>query len=202
MPEQPKQDRPKRARYRPKAETLALLKVSESNQRPGGINPRKPSPFFWHPPDQHPFGELQSAARQSSRRCPGATEAFLAAYNRPEVVPVAAVRNESPADQLAAKVTEFALSHEADAIGIAPMDPLYVFDGYTINDPWVIMLALAHNYERLKHVPSDETNGIGVTDVGDQYARGTQVPTDLPTGSAHRGTTLAHIPDLWRTPYF
>ena len=34
------------------------------------------------------------------------------------------------------------------------------------------MLGLAPNYERLKEVPSDETNGIGVVDVGDQYARG------------------------------
>jgi|HubBroStandDraft_6_1064221.scaffolds.fasta_scaffold69143_2 hypothetical protein len=44
------------------------------------------------------------------------------------------------------------------------MDPLYVFEGYTIDEPWVIVLALAHNYERLKQVPSDETNGVGVTD--------------------------------------
>jgi epoxyqueuosine reductase len=49
-----------------------------------------------------------------------------------------------------------------------------VFEGYTIDHPWVIVLALAHNYERLKQVPSDETNGIGVTDIGDQYARGTR----------------------------
>jgi len=40
--------------------------------------------------------------------------------------------------------------------------------------PGFIVLALAHNYERLKEVPSDETNGIGVVDVGDQYARGTR----------------------------
>jgi epoxyqueuosine reductase QueG len=54
------------------------------------------------------------------------------------------------------------------------MDPLYVFEGYTIDEPWVIVLALAHNYECLKEVPSDETNGVGVVDVGDQYARGTR----------------------------
>jgi epoxyqueuosine reductase QueG len=53
------------------------------------------------------------------------------------------------------------------------MDPLYLFEGYKINEPWVITLALAHNYERLKQVRSDETNGAGVTDVGEQYARGT-----------------------------
>jgi epoxyqueuosine reductase len=36
------------------------------------------------------------------------------------------------------------------------------------------MLAFSHNYQRLKQVPSDETNGVGVCNVGDQYARGTR----------------------------
>jgi epoxyqueuosine reductase len=135
---------------------------------------RKASPFFWHPPDQHPFGDLQVVARQSSRRCPGAAEAFAAAYNHPALLPIAEERNESSADQLASEMREYALSHEADAVGVAAMDPLYVFQGYTIEEPWVIVLALAHNYERLREVPSDETNGIGVCDVGDQYARGTR----------------------------
>lgn len=54
------------------------------------------------------------------------------------------------------------------------MDPLYVFEGYSIEEPWVIVLALAHNYGRLKEVPSYETNGVGVCDVADQYGRGTR----------------------------
>jgi epoxyqueuosine reductase QueG len=67
------------------------------------------------------------------------------------------------------------MAHEAGGVGIAPMDPLYVFEGYTIDEPWVIVLALAPDYERLKEVPSDETNGIGVCEIGAQYARGTRV---------------------------
>jgi epoxyqueuosine reductase len=180
MPDESNPRRPKPNQYHPRAETLELLKVS-GNPINGLGEPieRRPSPFFWHPPDQHPYGELQIVARQSSRNCPGSVPAFQAAYNYPELVPVAESRNESPAAQLAAEATAFALAHEADAVGIAPMDPLYVFEGYTINEPWVIVLALAHNYERLKEVPSDETNGIGVCDVGDQYARGTRASYGL-----------------------
>ena len=167
--------RPARKTYHPKAETLALLKVSGNPINGlGETTPRKPSPFFWHPPHQHPYGPLQDLARQSSRRCPGSAPAFLAAYNHPPLLPVAPQPNPAPAAQLAAEAAAFALAHEADGFGIAPMDPLYIFEGYTIDEPWVIVLALAHNYERLKEVPSDETNGIGVTDVGDQYARGTR----------------------------
>jgi epoxyqueuosine reductase QueG len=152
-----------------------LLKISGNPINGlGETTQRRPSPFFWHPPDQHPYGDLQIVARKNSRSCPGSPEAFQAAYNYPELVQVAETRSSAAAEQLASEVKAFALAHEADDAGIASMDPLYVFEGYTISEPWVIVLALAHNYERLKEVPSDETNGIGVVDVGDQYARGTR----------------------------
>ena len=165
----------RRKPYIPNPETLALLRVSGNPINGlGEATVRRASPFFWHPADQHPYGDLQMVARQSSRKCPGATEAFAAAYNHPGLCPIAEERNPAPAEQLAEEIKTFALSHEVDAVGIAEMGPLYIFEGYTIEEPWVIVLALAHNYERLRQVPSDETNGVGVTDVGDQYARGTR----------------------------
>jgi epoxyqueuosine reductase len=171
----PNRERSKRQPYIPRPETLALMKVSGNPiNGVGEASPRRASPFFWHPPDQHPWGDLQNVARQSSRKCPGSAAAFQAAYSHPELIPVARERNECSDEQFAAEATAFALSHEADAIGIAAMDPLYVFEGYAIEEPWVIVLAFAHNYEQLKQVPSDETNGAGVTDVGEQYARGTR----------------------------
>jgi ferredoxin len=168
--------RPKRNSYKPKPETLALLRLSGNTINGlGETECRRPSPFFWHPPDKHPYGELQIVARTNSRKCPGSAEVFAAAYTHPELIPVAEVRRQGTAEDFAAEATAFALSREAGGVGIAPMDPLYVFEGYTINEPWVIVLALAPDYERLKEVPSDETNGIGVTEIGTQYARGTQV---------------------------
>jgi epoxyqueuosine reductase QueG len=83
-------------------------------------------------------------------------------------------RREAAATELSAEARAFALSHEADDFGIAPMDPMYVFEGYSIEEPWVIVLASAHDYERLSQVPSDESNGVGVSDVGDRYAQGTR----------------------------
>src|ERR1700722_1641346 len=155
---------PKRRSYKPRPETVALLKVSGNpNNGLGETTPRRPSPFFWHPPDQHPYGDLQIVARKSSRSCPGSPETFQAAYNYPELIPEAKERTGASAAQLANEVKAFSFAHEADDIGIAPMDPLYVFEEYTIEEPWVIVLALAHNYERLIEVPSDETNGVGAT---------------------------------------
>lgn len=121
-------------------------------------------------------------------------QAFLAAHSYPELVPVADVRNEAAAEQFAEEATAFALSREADGVGIAPVDPRYVFEGYTSNEPWVIVLALAHVYERLKHVPSDETNGVGVTDIADQYARGTRASYALANWIRKQGYNASAYP--------
>ena len=51
------------------------------------------------------------------------------------------------------------------------MDLLFVFEGWTIQEPWVIMLVLSHNCKRLKQVPFDETNGDGPADVGETYGK-------------------------------
>src|SRR6204780_5290426 len=97
--------RPKRGSYKPKPETVALLKVSGNPINGlGETTPRRPSPFFWYPPDQHPYGELQIVARKSSRGCPGSPEAFQAAYNHPQLIPVAEARNPAPSEQLASEV--------------------------------------------------------------------------------------------------
>jgi epoxyqueuosine reductase len=87
---------------------------------------------------------------------------------------VADQRSKASAEQHSADLSAFALAHEADALGIAALDPIWVFEGYTIHEPWVIILALAHNYDKLKQFPSDETSSEGVTDMGMQYARGTR----------------------------
>lgn len=175
MTEAPNPRRPKRGTWHPQPETAALLRVSGSSVNGvGETTPRRASPFFWHPPEQHPWGDLQLLARINSRKCPGSMEAFHGAYEYPDLVPVDGKVNDSSPQELAEAVKEFALTHEADDVGIANMDPSYVFDGYSIDHPRVIVLALAHNYERLREVPSDEKNGIGVCDVGDQYARGTR----------------------------
>jgi epoxyqueuosine reductase len=192
---EPNPRRPKRGSYMPQAETLSLLKVSgNAINGLGETVERQASPFFWHPPTQHPYEELQIVARRNSRKCPGSAEVFMAAYQHPELIPVAETRNMASAADLAAEVTSFALAHEAGAVGIAQMDPLYVFEGYTIEEPWVIVLALAPDYEKLKEVPSDEANGVGVCAIGEQYARGTRSSYALANWIRSQGYTANAYP--------
>ena len=175
MPEQAIEERPKRKKIQPRPETLTLLRASGNPINGlGETQPRRPSPFFWHPPELHPFKDLQVAARERMSQCPGFDKSFAPARNHPPLIAVADKRREATAEEFSAGVKTFALAHEADDVGITPMDPLYVFEGYQIGEPWVVMLAAAHNYDRLSQVPSDETNGEGLSDVGDRYAQGTR----------------------------
>ena len=84
-PESANPRRPRRGSYKPRPETLALLKVSGNPINGlGEAEVRRASPFFWHPPDQHPYGDLQGVARTSSRKCPGSAEVFISAYTHPD----------------------------------------------------------------------------------------------------------------------
>src|ERR1700734_912247 len=94
MPDEAKLQGIRRKPYTPDPKTLSLLRVSgNSINGVGETAVRRASPFFWHPPEQHPYGDLQMVARQNSRKCPGSTEAFAAAYNHPGLGPIATDRN-------------------------------------------------------------------------------------------------------------
>jgi len=187
--------RPKRGTYRPQPETISLLTVSGNTINGlGETTPRQASPFFWHPPNLHPYGELQNVARKNSRKCPGSAEVFMAAYTHPELAPIAEARNPAPAAQLTDEATAVALANGASAVGITAMDPMYVFEGHTIEEPWVIVLELAPDYEKLKQVPSDETNGVGVSAIGEQYARGTRSSYALANWIRSQGYTAHAYP--------
>jgi hypothetical protein len=127
---------PKRGTYQPKPETLALLRVSGNPINGlGETEERRPSPFFWHPPTVHPYGDLQMVARLSSRNCPGSEEAFGAACNYPVLEPVAEVRKQASPKEWSKAVQEFAVTHEADAAGITAMNPFIFLRGTQSRNP-------------------------------------------------------------------
>ncbi|MGH8188374.1 MAG: 4Fe-4S dicluster domain-containing protein [Steroidobacteraceae bacterium] len=64
-------------------------------------------------------------------------------------------------------VKAFALSHEADLVGITRMREDWVYEGFEIKQPWIIMEGVAQNYDRIKTAPDHTTN----MEVLDQYNR-------------------------------
>jgi ferredoxin len=84
-----------------------------------------------------------------------------------ECVPVAPYRVEDSPENWTSKVKEFALANEANMVGIARMKEEWVYDGFEVTLPWIIMEGVVQNFERIATAPEETTN----MEVLDQYNR-------------------------------
>jgi epoxyqueuosine reductase len=141
--------------------------LGESEQRP-------PSPFFWHEASLQTHGDLQRYVVSHFYDAPGVAEAFsrdpvtLELLPRgPDPIPVAAERVERSPTEWTEAVKAFALANEADLVGIARLDPLWVYEGFAIAEEWLIVLGFAHDYDEISQAPAVP----GGREVGRQYTR-------------------------------
>src|SRR5471032_3320029 len=149
-------------RWEPPAETLSHFPEVSGNTVNGlGEEERRPpSPFFWHEASLQTHGELQGYVARRFAMAPEVSEAFnrdpVTMQQRPrgpDPIPVAPERLErSPAEWTEA-VKAFALANEADLVGIARVDPLWVYEGFEIAEQWLIMLGFAHDYDEIAQAP-------------------------------------------------
>lgn len=160
----------------------------------GEREPRQASPFFWHPADQHPFGTLQALASNGCRVNQAATDAFMEANTYPELVPVNPTRADRTPEAWTTLARDFALNHEADLFGATPVRAHYVVQGYSVDEPNVIVLGIAHDYEELRQVTADHASGRGITEVGRQYARGTRTSYALANWIRSQGYAAKPFP--------
>jgi epoxyqueuosine reductase len=145
---------------------------------------RRPKPFFWHTPDKQPFGAMQGYTLNIMYGLEDAQpiwEAFALgkepgtfSQRGPEPIAKADVAVDKTPAQWNEAIRAFALANKADDIGIAALDPNWVFEGYEINLPWIISIAVQHDYEEVKEAPSLPGNNRAIVEVGKQYTRGAE----------------------------
>ncbi len=135
---------------------------------------RRPSPFFWHPPERQTHGELQQEVTDYHRRSAEVRHWFNPnppGGRGPEPVPRAEEIVEKSAAEWSALVREFTLGNESDLVGIARMDPMWIYEGYEIDDPWVIMIGVEMEYAELAEAPSSFENTRAAVVVAKEYNR-------------------------------
>ena len=160
-------------------EALKRLFPSISGNSVNGLGEqkrRRPSPIFWHLNLDMPFARLQQALFERMDSDPRLKEELRRGDRGPtKPEPVTPEIVENTADEWSAKIKDFALAHEADLVGIVRLDPLWVFEGYEVTEPWLIMLGVAMDYDRLSTAP-EITAGI---EVMEKYNRGTRAARHL-----------------------
>ena len=164
----------------------------------GETETRRPSPFFWHPVDRHDFGALQEAVIGHHRLSKGIAETYSPKSPRgPKPIEQAAARVEKDAEGWTAAVKEYALANEADLVGITPMDPSYVFEGYEINDPWVIVIGVAMDHAELNKAPDTLDDPSSGVEVGRQYNRAARACRTLANHILAQGYKAKAYPGPW-----
>lgn len=147
---------------------------------------RSPKPFFWHDPSFHPWGPMQGYTLQIMFGLPGEGERIAQAFHvagngmsfeqrGPEPNQVAGTRIEKTPEEWSDALKAFAIDNDADDIGIARLDPAWVYEGFEVKYPNIVTIAVAHNYDEVKEAPSVPGNPRAIMEVGKQYTRGATV---------------------------
>ena len=164
----------------------------------GETKPRLASPFFWHPHSKQAFGALQDAVLEHHRLSAGVRATYSPQAPRgPRGVDQAPQAVVKDAAGWTAAIRKFALENEADLVGIVPMNPDYVFDGYEINEPWIVMIGVAMNHERLNAAPDSLEEPTSAVEVGEQYNRAARVSRNLANYIMEQG----HYAKAYAGPY-
>jgi epoxyqueuosine reductase QueG len=177
--------------WQPKPETLAHMPPNSGNavNGLGEERLRRPSPFFWHDPALQTHGEMQAYTIRimyGSEDSEAVRDAFMVDVERggflqrgPAAIERAAHRVERTAGEWAKDVKAFALASGADLAGIAALDPLWVYEGFEITYPNIIMIGVAHDYEQISKAPSPPGDNRAIAEVGRQYTRAARAANTL-----------------------
>jgi hypothetical protein len=170
--------------FSPGPEVRALLPEVSGNaiNGLGEAKARRATPIMWHDADILAHGDLQQWFRAQG----GAAEANIERQANKEysALPLPELAAERPAGSAAewtARVKAAALEREADLVGIARLDPAWIFAGYEARWDWVVVLAVAMDPAALATAPSARSQ----TEVHRQYGRGTRAAHKL-AGWMHR----------------
>ena len=163
-------DRP----FEPSAEQAALLPEISGNavNGLGEREFRRPSPVYWHHPSKIAHGPVMRWMLNKTTTEVPEIDALGEKFGGRGPDDAAAIADERTADSpesWSRRVKEFATAHEADLVAIARFDAGWLFEGYEMAAPWVVVLAVAMDQARLAEVWPDHGS---VIEVMAQYNRG------------------------------
>jgi epoxyqueuosine reductase QueG len=163
--------------WQPSPEVAALFPETSGNaiNGLGEHTPRPPRYVMWTRPDRIAHGRVQQHVNQTYEAHPRLSGAFSGPERRAKPVPLAAERRQDTPENWAGRVKEFARAHEADLVGIARIDPLWVFEGAKVHAPFVVVLGVAMDHAELAKAPEVDSPA----EVARQYNRGTRAAKAL-----------------------
>ncbi len=143
---------------------------------------RRASPFFWHPPDRQTHGALQKEVTDYHRQSDAVRKWFSSdppGGRGPEAVPQSEEKVSKPPAEWSGIVKQFTLANESDLVGIAEIDPTWIYEGYELDEPRVIIIGVAMDYAELAEAPSSFDNPRAAVVVAKEYNRAARACREL-----------------------
>jgi ferredoxin len=159
--------------YTPNSYFLKHFPPGKSGNTVNGLGEtevRQASPFFWHKPELQEFGELQQAVINYHRQSPAIAAAYSSGDHRgPAPLAKSSKKTVLSNEQASRNIKEFVRANEGDLVGIVKMDPLWVYEGFQIKEPWVIIIGVAMDHERFNQAPASLENPTAGVEVAEKY---------------------------------
>jgi epoxyqueuosine reductase len=172
----------RRSDWNPSAEHSDLLPDITGNvfNGVGEKLERRPKQIFWlKKTSGHPFGRLQDAVVSRYNSVPQLFAAYANANRGPSLSKeVAAERQQRSAEEWTVAAKSYALSHEADLVGVAATDESWFYQGCSADLPYILMFALRMDFDMLNEQPSTFENPTAQVEVANQYNRGARVAAE------------------------
>ena len=140
----------------------------------GETEKRRPSPFFWHPPDRQTHAALQAEVTAYHRQSAAVRKHYspdAPGGRGPRPVEKAAQQTTKPAEDWTADIKSFALANESDLVGVTAVDPRQIYDGYEVAEPTLIVIGVAMDHGMLNQAPPSFENPSAAVVVADEYNR-------------------------------
>jgi Pyruvate/2-oxoacid:ferredoxin oxidoreductase delta subunit len=173
--------------FRPKAEQLALVPDISGNTVNGVGEPasRRASPVYWHDPESLAHGELQKwfYTQNADDEQINKARADRAQILATELPPLAAEPLQQSAKTWTERLQAHAKTLDMELFGITTFRPEWAFEGVTISQAWVIMIGVAHDYDRIRTAPATTAGA----EVIRQYGRGAKAAKDISAWIRLRG---------------
>lgn len=173
--------------FTPKAEQVALMPGISGNtiNGVGESEHRRATPVYWHDPETLAHGELQKWFYTQNADDAGINKARAdrAEILAIELPPVADEPLQQSAQEWTTQLQAKAQTLDMELFGFTEFRPEWTFDGVELNRQWIIMIGIAHDYERIKAAP-DTASGAEVIR---QYGRGTKAAKDIAAWIRERG---------------
>lgn len=161
----------KYSHFSPSPEQMALWPKVSGNviNGVGEREKRRADHVYWHDPEAIDFGLVQKYFYQHNQgpELDAARRRRQAAADALTVEPVRAEKAVRPAADFARDVKAWSLDAGAEDVGIARLDPAWIYADSELDLPWVIVFAIAMDFDRLSTAP-EVTAGVEVVD---QYSR-------------------------------